>query len=79
MKDDAIEETITIQARPKNINQKYKSGLPITRAKYNDLKKLCDTGVIPKIFHKEYLQLQTVNIKDVLVNTDIEDSSDNNK
>lgn len=43
-----------------------------------DLKKLCDTGVIPKIFHKEYLNLQQSNTKEVLLDTDIEDIVEEN-
>lgn len=74
MKVDAPEDVIQIIAKPKNINRRYNASLPITKAKYMDLKKLCDTGVIPKIFHKEYLNLQHCNSKDVLLDTDVEDT-----
>lgn len=49
MKDDALKESIPIMAKPRAINPKYKSSLPITKTKYNDLKKLCETGVIPNV------------------------------
>lgn len=76
MKNDAPEEKIPINAKPKSVNFKYKSSLAITKTKYNDLKKLCDTNVIPKIFHAEYLNLQTNNGKDELLDTDIEDETE---
>ncbi|CAH1645621.1 unnamed protein product [Spodoptera littoralis] len=76
MKNDALEEKIPIHAKPKSLNLKYKTSLAITKSKYNDLKKLCDTNVIPKIFHSEYLNLQTNNAKDQLVDTDIEDETE---
>lgn len=78
MKDEALEEIIQMIARPRAINRRYISSLPITKAKYMDLKKLCDTGVIPKIFHKEYLNLQQSNTKEVLLDTDIEDIVEEN-
>lgn len=76
MKDDAPEEKIPINAKLKSINLKYKSSLPITKAKYNDLKKLCDTGAIPKIFHTEYLNMPIGNGRDELLDTDIEDETE---
>lgn len=76
MKDDAAEETIPIISKPKVLAAKYKSCLPITNTKYSDLKKLCDTNVIPSIFHAEYLKLPTYNGKDFLIDTDIEDELD---
>ncbi|CAH2088560.1 unnamed protein product [Euphydryas editha] len=71
-------EIIQMIARPRAINRRYISSLPITKAKYMDLKKLCDTGVILKIFHKEYLNLQQSNTKEVLLDTDIEDIVEEN-
>lgn len=76
MQDGAKEESIQIYAKPKQLNSKYKSKLPITKAKYNDLKKLCDTGAIPRIFHSEYINLPSSTTgKDALIDTDIEDES----
>lgn len=40
-----------------NVTKLYSSRRPISLAKYNDLKKLCEDGIIPKIYHKEYLKL----------------------
>lgn len=73
MKDDAKEEKIAIVSRPRTIHAKYKSLLPITTSKFNDLKKLCDQGVIPRNFRDEYLNLQHRQGKDLLPETDIED------
>ena len=73
MKDDAQKESLPIFAKPKQLNTKYTSSLPITKTKYNDLKKLCDKGVIPKIFHDEYYNFPNCNGKDVLIDTDVED------
>lgn len=42
MKNGTPEETIQIMSKPKPLTAKYKSSLPITKAKYNDLKKLCE-------------------------------------
>ncbi|KAJ2937630.1 hypothetical protein O0L34_g16900 [Tuta absoluta] len=76
MKKEAPEEKIQIIAKPKLINQRYTSSLPITKAKYRDLKKLCDTQVIPRIFHTEYASLKTSDENDVLLDTDIEDEEE---
>ncbi|KAL4704670.1 hypothetical protein ACJJTC_016614 [Scirpophaga incertulas] len=54
MSNDAAEETIPIISKPKTLSPKYKSCLPITKTKYNNLKKLSDTNVIPRLFHAEY-------------------------
>lgn len=78
MTNDAAEETIPIIAKPQTLSAKYKSCLPITKTKYNDLKKLCDTDAIPKIFHGEYLNFPTCIGRDVLIDTDIEDDVDDN-
>lgn len=46
-------------------------------AKYNDLKRLCMNGTIPKRFHKEYLDLPALGtVKDSLLETDEEDNND---
>lgn len=77
MKEDTTEEMIPITGKPKIVNSKlYKSLLPISKAKYNDLKKLCETDVIPKIFQREYFALPTNGgIIDTLIDTDVEDIS----
>ncbi|CAB3243640.1 unnamed protein product [Arctia plantaginis] len=73
MDKDAETDSIAIISRPKVVQPKYKTTLPITTAKYKDLKKLCDTGIIPKIFHLEYTNFPHRVGKDVLIDTDIED------
>lgn len=78
MSNDAAEETIAIIPKPKLLSAKYKSSLPITKTKYKDLKKLCDTNVIKSVFHAEYINLPTHNGKDTLIDTDIEDIDDDN-
>ncbi|CAG9790210.1 unnamed protein product [Diatraea saccharalis] len=57
----------------------YRERLPISVAKYNDLKKLCETGIIPKRFHDEYLRLPNkAKVLDVLNDTD-ENDEDNDE
>ena len=54
----------------------YKAKLKISEAKYRDLMKLCDTGVIPEIFHQEYEGLQpTQDRPDNLDETDEEEEA----
>lgn len=57
----------------------YRHRQTISQAKYNDLKKLCINGTIPKIFHSEYLNLPTsVQTQDNLPETDEEDDDNQN-
>ncbi|CAH1111435.1 unnamed protein product [Psylliodes chrysocephalus] len=52
----------------------YKGELPIAKNKYKNLKSLCDSLIIRKEFHHEYLLLKTSNtVADVLEETDDED------
>lgn len=52
----------------------YKSALPISKLKHNDLVKLCTNNVIPALFHNEYVNIPTAsNVRDTLDETDIED------
>lgn len=76
MAEEAREEKIQIVAKPKLINQRYTSSLSITKAKYKDLKKLCESGVIPRIFHAEYFNLKFSDGNDQLLDTDIEDEEE---
>lgn len=73
MSNDAAQETIPIISKPKSLSPKYKLCLPITITKYNDLKKLCDTNALPRVFHAEYLNFPKYNGRDVIIDTDIED------
>lgn len=53
----------------------YRNRQAISEAKYKDLKKMCDDGIIPNRFHKDFLNLPvTKNVKDTLNQTDEEDS-----
>jgi hypothetical protein len=55
----------------------YTSRLPISLPKFNDLKRLCSTGVIPQRFHSEYLSLPVENtVNDCLQETDEEDANE---
>lgn len=52
----------------------YRSLLPISKAKYDDLKKLCTDKVIPSCFHQEFINIpRETNGKDVLPDSDVED------
>lgn len=54
----------------------YKENVPISKEKYNDLIKLCTSGIIPNEFHKEYYQMRnSTQIKDCLQETDEEDET----
>ncbi|CAG4946951.1 unnamed protein product [Parnassius apollo] len=49
----------------------YTEKLPISKAKYEDLKKMCEKGIIPEFYTKEYLDLPCDrNIRDALPETD---------
>ncbi|CAG9790380.1 unnamed protein product [Diatraea saccharalis] len=64
---------------PTNISlpRLYDKPNPISITKYNDLKRLCTNGTIPKRFHKEYLDLPSLaTVKDILPETDEEDDID---
>ena len=56
--------------------QLYESRLAINSKKYNDLARLCTTGVIPPVFHEEYLSLPVDSaVEDCLPETDEEEDS----
>ena len=56
----------------------YASRLAISQPKYNDLKRLCTTGVIPLNYHHEYINLpvDSAITVDCLPETDAEDDQD---
>ena len=55
----------------------YASRLAISQPKYNDLKRLCTTGVIPLNYHHEYINLPVDSATvDCLPETDAEDDQD---
>lgn len=54
--------------------QMYNQKLPISHAKYTDLKQLCMSGVIPTHFHDQYLSLPyELALRDCLPDSDVED------
>jgi len=54
----------------------YKETIAISKEKYNDLIKLCTSGIIPNEFHEEYLQMRnSTKIQDCLQETDEEDET----
>ncbi|KAF0729051.1 Uncharacterized protein FWK35_00027827 [Aphis craccivora] len=66
---------IYIQKKTK-LQPAFNNKLPISVAKYNDLLKLCNSGVIPNRYHKEFKSLKrNENIDDVLGETDEEDNN----
>lgn len=54
----------------------YKEKLQISDAKYQDLKRLCNNGIIPKRYHDDYLKLSHGYVTDALTLTDEEDEEE---
>lgn len=53
----------------------YKERLPISQEKFNDLKKICDNGIVPRRFHHEYYCLpKKSKVIDTLMETDEDDT-----
>lgn len=75
MNEDAVTFSIEVQPKTKiNPPACYKSQIPLSKAKLDDLLKLCRNKVIPSIFHNEYNSLTSSNnVKDTLPESDIED------
>ncbi|CAH1231300.1 unnamed protein product [Diabrotica balteata] len=75
MNKSAQSSKVELQSRTKvPLMACYQSRLPITKAKYNDLIKLCKEKVIPGHFQNEFTDLPySENIKDTLPESDIED------
>jgi len=62
-----------------NATRAYKSQLPISVAKYNDLRTLCPKGIIPKELHSWYAELPTfTSAVDTTAELAIGDSGDEN-
>ncbi|XP_045504904.1 uncharacterized protein LOC123701458 [Colias croceus] len=77
MATDEAKENIEIINKNKNLQPKniYKSRLPISKKKYEDLWKLCTTKIIPENYHQEYANFpNAMNIQDSLQETDVEDN-----
>lgn len=54
-----------------------KGKLPISSAKYNDLKRFCEKGTIPKRFRADYIKLPFKSDEvETLLNTDEEDEKE---
>lgn len=75
MNDNA--EFFCIEVQPKTKMSPpvcYKSEIPISKAKHDDLLQLCRSKVIPHFFHNEYTSLTNFNnVKDTLPESDFED------
>lgn len=54
----------TYRGRPKNVSLKtaYNSELPISKAKFGDLQKMCRDMTIPKIHHKFYASMKVCSM-----------------
>ena len=69
------EETAQAQPLPA-----YSSRLPISAAKFKDLKRLCEGGIIPVKYHNEFLSLPVDDdVRDCLPETDEENSVPDNQ
>lgn len=56
------------------IKPAYNSRLPISKAKYKDLMRLCDNGTISKTFHREYRHMPNDdNVADYFSHSEEED------
>ncbi|XP_047041312.1 uncharacterized protein LOC124645543 [Helicoverpa zea] len=78
MATDGPVEEIEITNKNKNIQLKniYKTRLPISKKKYQDLWKLCTSKIIPEMYHYEYENFPSaVNVQDTLQDTDVEDNT----
>jgi len=86
---DGAESSVPLQTpRMRSRNRKgsavqlkaaYDGRLPVSTAKFNDLKRLCDDGIIPAEYRNEYLSLPTdATTADCLPETDEEDSDADN-
>lgn len=74
MAADSPTEDIPIMGKNVELKKIYKSRLPISNKKYQDLWKLCTSKVIPDIFQDEYKNMpNAVNVQDTLQETDVED------
>ncbi|KAL4718944.1 hypothetical protein ACJJTC_004531 [Scirpophaga incertulas] len=75
-----VAATLTRQNNTSECLQKlYKNQLPISLAKYKDLKKLCDEDIIPKLYHSDYLNLpHDGQIVDTISETDETETENEN-
>ena len=48
-----------IEIKGYSFSSLYNGALPITKAKYDDLNKLCEKGLVPARFHTFYARLPT--------------------
>ncbi|CAI6374066.1 unnamed protein product [Macrosiphum euphorbiae] len=59
------------------LKPQYKEKLPVTAAKYKDLRNLCLKKIIPEVYHSEYFSIPfKPSVLDVLPETDDEDEID---
>lgn len=81
LQENSPRQTLKMQ-RPKRAKAKepitpislYQSKLPLSEAKYKDLKELCTKGIVPSRYHDEFLRMpHKSTVPDVLMETDEED------
>lgn len=79
MNENAESHQIVVQSKSiGNVPACYKSQLPISKIKLDDLLKLCTDNVIPQIFQGEYKSLKCASsIRDTLPESDVEDDDIN--
>lgn len=71
---NATEDIIQVIGKTKGPRENmYKTPLPITKQKYDDLAKLCKSNVIPLRYQNEFLSLPNGNGRDILPESDDED------
>ncbi|CAH2106732.1 unnamed protein product [Euphydryas editha] len=75
MNPSAASFDVEVQSKTKiSLLPCYRSQLPISKAKYDDLVKLCVDKVIPNCFKHEFVNIpRATNVKDCLPESDIED------
>lgn len=54
--DDTVHKAV-FTANSKKIDKAYNTKIPIAIKKYNDLTNLCKNGIIPKVFHHQYMDM----------------------
>ena len=78
MKKDAVYLTLKLRPpRQKQPSRLYAAAIPISKAKYQDLVKLCNLNILPKHLHGFYKQLpHTGEAPDTLPETDEDDNEE---
>ncbi|CAB3225842.1 unnamed protein product [Arctia plantaginis] len=79
MNPTAASFDVDVQSKTKvSVVPCYRSQLPISKAKYDDLVKICTDNVIPNCFKQEFVNIpRATNVKDCLPESYIEDCDNN--